>query len=122
MTFAREIITDDENAPRVTLTRAENGGFSCVIEVEGLEPQRTITPEEESDGIVSLNPPTVEIGPRDTRRATQRALLDAAWRAVSASATSTLDGDTGGPGGIAMCCLRVTMAVRHALRCLDEPI
>lgn len=120
-TIPRTIVHDVEMSPKVTLTRTANIGFACIVEVEGLDPKRTVTAEEKAAGITSLNPPTVVIGPRDKRKDTHRALLDAIWRAVSASATSTL-GETGGPGEIAMCCYRVTRAVRHALRLIDEPI
>lgn len=115
------VVYDAADAPKVTLTLTDEQGFLCVVELEGLEPQRAVTAEERAAGITSLDPPTVAVRALPDRYETHRALLDAAWRAVSCSATSTT-GDTGGPGGIAMCCYRVTAAVRHALRLLDEQI
>lgn len=115
------VVYDGATGPKVTLTRTDAGGFECVLEVDGLEPQRATTAEERAVGITSLDPPTVMISPRPTAAKTHRALIDASFRAVSASATSTT-GETGGVGGLLMTCLRVTMAVRHALRMLDEEI
>lgn len=115
------VVYDTSGAPKVTLTRTDAGGFTCLVEVDGLEPQRGTTAEERAAGITSLDPPTIVVPPKSTAAKTHRALLDASWRAVSSSATSTT-GETGGPGGLAMTCLRVTMAVRHALRMLDEEI
>lgn len=119
--MSETVVYDSTILPKVTLTRTTAGGFECVLEVDGLEPQRATTAEERAAGITSLDPPTVSISAKKTPGKTHRALLDASWRAVSASATSTT-GETGGPGGLAMTCLRVTMAVRHALRALDEGI
>lgn len=115
------VVYDAVDAPKVTLTRTDTLGFECIIEVAGLEPERTTTAEERAAGITSLDPPTIAVRAQADRSKTHRALLDACWRAVSASATSTT-GDTGGPGGLAMTNYRVTAAVRHALRMLDESI
>jgi len=115
------VVYDASTGPKVTLTRTDAGGFQCVLEVDGLEPQRATTAEERAVGITSLDPPTVVIAPQATSAKTHRALIDASWRAVSASATSTT-GETGGVAGLLMTCLRVTMSVRHALRLLEEEI
>lgn len=116
------VIYDGVDAPKITLTKDDVGGYTAIIEIEGLEPQRDTTAEERAAGIDSLDPPSISVGKRSTEAKTHRALLDASWRAVSASATSTLGGDTGGPVGLVMTCLRVTAAVRHALRMLDEDV
>lgn len=112
---------DVPNTPRVQLWRTDTAGFKCVVEIEGLDPQRTRTKEEAAAGITSLDPPTVEIAPREKRRDTHTALLDAIGRAALASATSTL-GDTGKPSEMITTIYRVTSAVKMALRLLDEPV
>lgn len=116
------VVYDTSFAPKVTLTKDDAGGFTAVIEVEGLDPQRGTSADERAMGITSLDPPTVTVSARASAYSTHRALIDASWRAVSASATSTLGGDTGGPAGLICTCLRVTAAVRHALRLLEEEI
>lgn len=115
------VVYDAVDAPKVTLTLTDAQGLNCTIEVEGLAPQRSTTAEEQAAGISSLDPPTIAVRAQPTRAATHRRLLDAATRAVSASAASTT-GETGGPGALALTCYRVTAAVRHALRMLDESI
>jgi hypothetical protein len=115
------VVYDAVDAPKVTLTRTDELGFVCIIELDGLAPQRSTTPEERAAGITSFDPPTIVVRAQTDRAKAHRALLDASWRAVSASATSTT-GETGGPGGLAMTCYRITAAVRHALRMLDEDI
>jgi hypothetical protein len=107
------VVYDSVGSPRVTLSKTGDT-FDCILEVDGLEPDRDTTAEERAFGIRSLNPPTV-------RARTLRALIDAAVRAVQASATSTA-GETGGPGGLLMTHYRVARAVRTALRLLDEDI
>lgn len=119
--MATTVTYDGVDAPRVVLTKEDSGGFSATIEVEGLATQRDVTSEERAVGVTSLDPPTVAVGKLSTDYRTHRALIDAAWRAVSASATSTL-GDTGGPVALICTCMRVTAAVRQALRLLDEEI
>jgi len=119
--MAATIVYDRPGAPRVTLTRTDQGAFEATVEVEGLEPQRETTPEERFAGILSLNPPTVRARPRRDARQMHRALIAAACRAVVAAATSTT-GTTGGPGAIVCTYLRVSLAMRQALRLLDEDI
>lgn len=119
--MSQTVVYDAVDAPKVTLTLTDELGFECIVEIDGLEPTRSTTAEERAAGITSLDPPTIQVSARSTRYLTHRALLDASWRAVSASATSTT-GTTGGPGGLIMTCWRVTSAVRHALRLLDEDI
>lgn len=100
--------------PRATVTR-EGSSYTCVLDrISDLNPQRSVSVHERRIGIRSLNPPTV------TAR-TIRELIDVAQRAVDAAALATT-GATGGPGGIAMLRYRVAVAVRGALRELDEDI
>ena len=110
--MAVTVVYDAPHSPRVTLTK-DGRVYSAVIEVEGLDPQRGTNGDERRLGIRSLNPPTV-------RATTHRKLIDAACRAVASSATSTLDGDNGGPGGLAMTHFLVTRAVKMAIRALGE--
>ena len=105
------VVVDEVWSPRVTLTK-EGDAYEAVIEVEGLDPQRGTSADERRVGIRSLNPPTV-------RATSSRRLIDAACRAVAASATSTT-GETGGPGGLLMTYFHVARAVKHAIRALDE--
>jgi hypothetical protein len=98
-------------SPKVTLTKDGNV-YSAVIEVEGLDPQRETSAEERRAGISSLNPPTV-------RATSARRLIDAACRAVAASATSTT-GESGGPGGLAMSYFLTARSVKQAIRLLGE--
>lgn len=119
--MATTVTYDPAWGPTVTLTVRDDGGVDAVVDVDGLEPQRDTTVEERAAGITSLDPPTVSVAAASTRYDTQRAVLDASWRAVCASATSTL-GDSGGPAAMLLTCLRVTMAVRHALRLAGEDI
>lgn len=111
---------DSTGTPRVTLTR-EGGFYEATLEVTGLDPQRDLTAEERRVGITSLNPPTVRIREQKTEAKSHRRLIDACQRAVTASATSTL-GSTGGPGGLLLTHFRVALAVRAAIRGLDEDI
>jgi len=112
------VVFDLPSTPRVTLTLEDDGSYTAVLEVEDLEPQRSVSAEELAAGITSLEPPTVNITPQRTTAETHRRLIDAAQRAVVASVTSTT-GDSGGPGGLLMSYLRVARGVRHALRMLD---
>ncbi|MFO7179584.1 MAG: hypothetical protein DIU78_012880 [Pseudomonadota bacterium] len=109
--MATTVTYDAPHSPRVTLTK-DGSVYTAVIEVEGLDPQRDTSADERRVGVRSLNPPTV-------RATSSRRLIDAACRAVAASATSTL-GETGGPGGLAMTHWLVTRAVKEALRLLGE--
>lgn len=114
------IVYDVPNSPRVELWRTDTAGFKCIVEIEGLDPQRTLTKEELAVGITSLDPPTVVISPREKRRDTHTAVFDAISRAVLASASSTL-GDIGAPREIITATFRVLSAVKHAMRLIDEP-
>lgn len=117
------VVYDSVGSPRVTLTK-DGTTYTAVLEVEGLDVQRSETAEERFIGITSLSPPTVVISERVARlqRTSQhRALIDAAQRAVAAACTSTT-GETGGPGGLLMTYYRVARAVRRALRLLGEEI
>ena len=114
-------VYEGKSTPRVTIARDTSGGISCIIEVEDLEPQRTVTSDERGKGITSIDPPTIRVKARRSRAATHRDLITASCRAVTASATSTT-GSTGGIGAILMTHMRVAWAVRSALRLIDEDI
>lgn len=115
------VVVDTTYLPKVTLSVASSGRISAIIEVSGLLPTRETTAEERAAGITSLDPPTVSVWPRSQARRTHRALIDAAWVAVSASATSTL-GSYGTPGALMMLYMRTVFAVRRALRLADQDI
>lgn len=115
------VTVDETGLPRVTLS-LDGEFYRAVLEVEGLDPQRGTTAEERAIGVQSLNPPTIRVRKRRRAADTHRALIDAAFRAVSVSATSTLDGDNGGPGGLLMTYLRVSRGMRQAIRALGEDI
>lgn len=107
------VIYDTGTTPRVTLS-LESGVYTAVLEVEGLDPQRGTTAEERSEGISSLDPPTVSAD-------NYRDLIDRAQRAVGSSIESTL-GENGGAGEITMVYYRVAKGVRQAIRLLGEDI
>jgi hypothetical protein len=111
--MATTVTFDSILTPRVTVTK-DGDLFTAVVEVEGLNPVRDISPEETALGITALDPPTVQAR-------SHRSLIDGCQRAVEASATSTL-GDRGGPAAIYRTRLRVAIGVRNALRKLDEDI
>lgn len=114
------VVYDTPFAPRVTLTKSA-AALLAVIEVDGLDPQRSTTPEERFVGIESLNPPTVRVPILRDPRASHRRLIDAAVRATQCSATSTL-GSNGGPVALFYTYMRVSIAVRSALRLIGEEI
>jgi hypothetical protein len=99
--------------PRVTIS-SELGLFTAVVEVDGLDPDRDVSIDEESLGIVSLEPPTVQAK-------THRDLIDGCQRAVQTAISSTT-GERGGPAAMVMTALRVAIGVRGALRKLGEEI
>lgn len=107
--------------PDVELTVDDAGGISCTLTLDELEPTRDVTAAEQAIGITSLDPPTVSVRARANSYDTHRALIDAAKLAVLAASEAT-DGDSGGPGGMLLSNLRVSMAVRHCLRLADEDI
>lgn len=115
------IVYDVTSRPKVTITRDDDDGFTAVVEVEGLEPQRGTSAEERAVGITSLDPPTVYVRARVDRAEVIRTLIRSCIRAVSASATSTLDDNTGGPYGQVHTAIRVGGAVRAALRKFTDP-
>jgi hypothetical protein len=116
------IVYDVTSRPKVTITRDDDDGLTAIVEIDGLEPQRGTTAEERAVGITSLDPPTVFVRDRADRADVIRALVSGCIRAVSASATSTLDDDTGGPYGQVHTAIRVGGAVRAALRKFTDPV
>lgn len=122
MSFTAATTTYDVSGfPAVALTRDVDGGLVAVIEITGLEPTRDTTSEERSAGVTSLDPPTVAIAAKSDRAKTLRALVDGAVRAVWASASSTLD-TTGGIGELVISGWRTSVAVKQALRAIDEDV
>lgn len=108
--------------PSVELTVEDDGSIECAVTIDDLEPTRETTAEERTAGITSLDPPTASIARKSSDYLTHRAVIDGAVRAVTAAAEST-DGMSGaGPGALLMLTLRVTMAVREALRRAGEDI
>lgn len=118
---AATAVYEGKYSPRVTISRDTTGALSCVIDVDDLEPQRTVNSDERLKGILSLDPPSVRVKARRSRTQTHRDLISAACRAVTASATSTT-GSTGGIGAILMTHMHVAWAVRAALRKIGEEI
>jgi hypothetical protein len=111
----RTAVLDVSFLPKITIWESPSA-MAIEVEVEGIEPQRTETAEERSVGIRSLAPPTVIAPKLKDPRKTHRRLIDGAVRATQCAVTSTLGGDTGGPVGLLYTAMRVSMAVRWALR------
>lgn len=100
--------------PRATVTREDDGSFRAVVDnIDGLAPIRTISTEEAALGILSLNPPTIVAD-------TALELVDAAEHAVAEAVDATDREST--PGEHLMITLRTGMAVKGALRALDEDV
>ncbi len=121
MTEAAEVTYSPAWGPMVTLTRSADGSYRAVLQVDGLAPQRGVTASEAIAGIESLDPPTVRVQYRRVARDAWRELIRLAGRAVAASCTSTT-GDTGGIRAVLMTHFRVALAMRGALRRIDEEI
>lgn len=119
--MATTVTYDKIYAPRVTLTKEDTGAFLAVVEVDGIEPTRLETAEERAAGILTLNPPTVRAPVRQNPYDSHRILIDGCCRAVQ-SAISSTTGETGGPAALMMGHMRVSFAVRRALRLLGEEI
>lgn len=113
---------DPSWGPKVTLMVNDAGDIEATIEVAELEPTRDTTTEERAAGITSLDPPTISIRALASRYDTCRAAIEAASRAVAASAEMT-DGFAGAtPGELTMMHQRVTATMREALRKADEDV
>lgn len=98
---------DREGWPRATVT-FEGGSYECIVDgIDGLEPQRSVSVDEQARGILSLEPPTVRSRVVDD-------LIDLATEAVDVAVVSTL-GDPGEPGDILMVRMKTAAAVRGAL-------
>ena len=103
-----------EGTPRATVTRDDAGEFVVVVDnIDGLSPQRTLSTEEASLGIQSLNPVTVKA---------QTALdaLELAQYAVGEAVDATDRDST--PMELLMIRLRTRFAVANALRALKEDV
>jgi hypothetical protein len=117
---AASIVYDRSYSPKVTLTRDTTGRLTATIELTGLDPDRDVNADERKRGITSLDPPTVESRPLASRPKTLRVLIDGSWRAVAEAIAATPGLPTMTPADLASVCLRVTGAVRAALREMDE--
>jgi hypothetical protein len=100
--------------PRATVTREDDGSFKSVVDdIDGLAPTRTISVEEATLGITSLNPPTCVAD-------TAKDLVEVTEYAVAEAVDATDRAST--PGEYLMITLRVGMAVKGALRGLGEDV
>jgi hypothetical protein len=116
---AIEIVYDKAYAPTVTLTRDTAGTLTATLEIEGLDPQRDPSVEEQGLGILSLDPPRVYAADKPTRRRTIDALISAAYRAVFASVAATT-GATPAPYELSTIGFRISTGLRAALRLVGE--
>lgn len=107
-------VFETKGTPRATVTREDDGSFRCVVDqIDGLAPTRTVSLEEAAMGILSLDPPTIVAE-------TALELVDATEHAV-AEAVDATDRESN-PAEHLMICLRTGMAVKGALRALDEDV
>lgn len=105
---------DGNGLPRATVTREDDGTFSCVVDqIDGLAPARTVSLEEADLGVTSLDPPTVVAD-------TALELVDLAEFAVAEAVDATDREST--PAEHLMINLKVGMSVKAALRALDEDV
>src|SRR5690606_14406997 len=120
MSFTDITITYDKPyAPRITLTRDTSGTLTATLEIDGLDPQRDPSVEEQALGVLSPDPPTVYAGDKADRKRTIDALIAAAYRAVFASVAATRGG-TPAPYELTAIGFRVSTGLRAALRLAGE--
>lgn len=112
--MADTAVFETKGLPRATVTREDDGSFSCVVDnIDGLAPGRTVSLEETAMGIQLLDPPTVVAD-------TAAELVDVAEHAVTEAVDATDREST--PAEYMMICLRTGMAVKGALRALEEDV
>lgn len=112
--MAETQVFESPGLPRATVTREDDGAFSCVVDqIDGLSPTRTVSTEETVLGITSLNPPTCVA-------ATALELADLAEHMVAEAIDATDREST--PAEWLMIHLKVGMAVKGALRALGEDV
>lgn len=110
------VVYEKRFLPRATVTLADDGTFSAVLDnVQGLAPDRGPTPEEIADGITSLEPVTVSA-------LTARGLVDRCMLGLSAAARATPGAAEGVKAAIEMLWVRVraAAAVKGALDMLTD--
>lgn len=112
------VFWDNEATPRCRLTK-DADLYQAVLAVEGLAPNRDPSLEERAIGILSLDPPTVST--MSLASEGHRSLIDACQRAVQASVAAST-GTRGTAAQMSFVYLRTAIAVRGALRMLDEDI
>src|SRR5690606_22459992 len=110
---------DTDYTPAVTLTRDTDGALTAVLGVSGLEALRTPTAEETAAGVSSLDPVTVYVADGGDRPAATRRLVQACWRGLAAATASTLGRDLQ-PAELSSLYARTSIAVRGALRAIEE--
>lgn len=118
---AATVVSDRPYAPKVTLERDTSGTLTATLEIEGLDPQRDPNTEERAAGVVSFDPLRVFAADQTSRRAAILRLLSAAQRATF-SAIASSNGATPQPAQLSAIAWRVSIAVRRALREMDENI
>ena len=107
-------VFESNGLPRATVTREDDGSFSCVVDqIDGLAPTRTMSQEEIAMGITSLDPPTCVAD-------TAAELVDVAELAVCEAVDATDREST--PAEWLMISLRVGMSVKGALRAMGEDV
>lgn len=119
----KEKLLDSPGCPRVLVRifAGDTRPYFCVVEMEGLVPYRTTTPEERSIyGILSLDTPAVVAR-------TPLELVERGSRVLQTAIYATPGFEWGGelqltPGDLAMIHYRTTRAIRAALRMLGEDI
>ena len=111
---AQTEIFELEGWPRATVTK--NGTLLSVVldDIEGLEPQRSVSVDEQARGIASLDPPTVSTDQGAVE------LIALAGEAVAAAIRSTT-GSLSIPDETVIR-HKVTVAVADALRNLDVDV
>lgn len=119
MTFTAATTTwDTTYTPKAVVSRDTDGALTVTLELEGLEPIRTPTSEENAAGISSFEPVTVTMTDGGDRPLAIRNLMKACGRGLTAAASSTRGGLTAVE--MSMLWLRTSIAVRGALRNIDE--
>lgn len=101
-------------SPDVTVTQEDDGTYSAVITIIGLNPQRGASSEERAAGIYSLSPPTVNAE-------TPKELVSKSIRAC-ASAVASTQGENIAPAQLATTAFLVGHSLRDALREFTEDL
>src|SRR5690606_35588093 len=105
--------------PAVALTRDTDGALTAVLGVTGLAALRTPTAEETAAGISALDPVTAYVSDGGDRPAAIRRLVQSCCRGLAAATASTLGRDLL-PAELSSLYARTSIAVRGALRAIEE--